>query len=175
MIKRLFSAAALALSFASVVDAQSSSGRLLELDPNIVAAANCNGALLAVSMFNFENDILNEERARVMMRTTSLAFFLMGIKHQSVQHIAEYAEDYDSFFVESYEAVYDDLRDGNFSWESQAEIDICSARIFEPLTSVTEQELARSGVADYFKLRARIAAEADKRFDYMLRMMEAMR
>jgi len=35
-------------------NAQSSNKNLLELDPNIIAAANCNGALFAVSMVNFK-------------------------------------------------------------------------------------------------------------------------
>ena len=34
------------LLISSVTNAQSSSANLLELDPNIIAAANCNGALL---------------------------------------------------------------------------------------------------------------------------------
>jgi len=59
---------------AIATSAQSSNKNLLELDPNIIAAANCNGALFAVSMVNFENGILNEQRARVMLRTTTLAF-----------------------------------------------------------------------------------------------------
>ena len=32
-----------------------------KVEPNIVAAANCNGALFALSMFNFEKGILNEQ------------------------------------------------------------------------------------------------------------------
>ena len=79
------------LLISSVTNAQSSSANLLELDPNIIAAANCNGALFAVSMVNFENGILNEQRARVMLRTTTLAFWLTATKHQNVQLLAEYA------------------------------------------------------------------------------------
>ena len=45
---------------------------------------------------------------------------------------------------------------------------------FDPLTSVTAQDMQRSGVQDYFKFSAAIAAEADKRFDYILKLMEAM-
>ena len=41
------------LFISSVTNAQSSSANLLKLDPNIIAAANCNGALFAVSMVNF--------------------------------------------------------------------------------------------------------------------------
>ena len=159
---------------ASFANAQSSSKNILNLEPNIVAAANCNGALFAVSMFNFEKGILNEQRARVMLRTTSLAFWLMATKHQSVQHLVEYANDYDSFFSDSYESTYDDLIDGNFDWDSQAEIDVCTARIFEPLTSVTAEDLERSGIANYFEFNAAIAVEADKRFDYILKLMQAM-
>ena len=162
------------LSMASVANAQSSSNDLLKLDPNIIAAANCNGALFAVSMVNFENGILNEQRARVMLRTTTLAFWLTATKHQNVQHLAEYANDYDEFFSDSYESTYDDLIDGNYTWDSQAEVDVCTARIFDPLTSVTAQDMQRSGVQDYFQFSAAIAAEADKRFDYILKLMEAM-
>lgn len=158
----------------SFANAQSSSKNILNLEPNIVAAANCNGALFAVSMHNFLNGVLNEQRARVMLRTTTLAFWLMATKHQSVQHITEYANDYDSIFSDSYESTYDDLIDGNFDWESQSEIDVCTARIFEPLTSVTEEDLERSGVANYFEFTAALAADADKRFDYMLKLIQAM-
>ena len=155
-------------------NAQSSNQNLLELDPNIIAAANCNGALFAVSMVNFENGILNEQRARVMLRTTTLACWLTATKHQNVQHLAEYANDYDEFFSDSYERTYDDLIDGNYTWDSQAEVDVCTARIFDPLTSVTAQDMQRSGVKDYFQFSAAISAEADKRFDYILKLMEAM-
>ena len=87
---------------ASFANAQSSSKTMLDLEPNIIAAANCNGALFAVSMANFQNGVLNEQRARVMLRTTTLAFWLMATKHQSVQHLMQYADDYDSFFTDSY-------------------------------------------------------------------------
>lgn len=155
--------------------AKSVSDNILDLDPNIIAAATCNGSVFAVSMSNYENGILNEERARVMLRTTTLAFWLTATQHQSIEHIRKYAVDYDAFFSDSYDSVYDDLIDGNFTWDSQAEIDVCIARILDPLTSVTAENLDQSGVEDYFQFMAFVSAEADKRFDYILKLMEAMR
>jgi hypothetical protein len=173
-ITRCFTIAAFIMSNACAANAQSSSKNILDLDPNIIAAATCNGSLFAVSMFNFESGILNEERARVMLRTTTLAFWLTATKHQSVQHLREYAIDYDKLFSDSYESTYDDLVDGNYTWDSQAGVDVCTARIFEPLTSVTEHDMQRSGIPDYFQFSAAIAADADKRFDYILNLMRAM-
>ena len=173
-IMKYFTVAAFIMSNACAANSQSSSKNILELDPNIIAAAMCNGALFAVSMTNFEKGILNEERARVMLRTTSLAFWLTSTKHQSVQHLFKYASDYEEYFSDSYESTYDDVVDGNYTWDSQAEVDVCTARIFEPLTSVTAQDMQRSGIPDYFKFSASIAADADKRFDYILKLMKAM-
>ena len=173
-IIKCFTVAALIMSNACAANSQSSGNNILELDPNMIAAATCNGALFAVSMFNFQNGILNEERARVMLRTSSLAFWLTSTKHQSVQHLVEYASDYDGYFNDSYERTFDDLLDGNYTWDSQAEVDVCTARIFEPLTSVTAQDMQRSGIQDYFKFSASVAADADKRFDYILKLMKAM-
>lgn len=159
----------------SPVYAKSVSENILDLDPNIIAAANCNGALFAGSMFNYENGILNEERARIMLRSTTLAFWLTATKHQSVEHLRKYAEEYDEFVSDSYESVYDDLIDGNYTWESQAEMDVCTARILDSLTTVSAKELEQSGIDNYDHFRKVLFTEADKRFDYMLKLLEAMR
>ena len=166
--------AAFIMSNACAANSQSSSKNILELDPNIIAASVCNGALFGVSMANFGKGILNEERARVMLRTSTLAFWLTATKLQSVQHLREYGSDYDEFFSDSYESILDDIADGNYTWDSQEEVDVCTARIFEPLTSVTAQDMQRLGIADYFQFIAAIAADADKRFDYILALMKAM-
>ena len=158
----------------TLVNSQSVSKNMLDLDPNIIAAANCNGAVVANAMMNFQNGVLNEERARVMLRTTTLAFVLTATKHQSAQHLIEYEESYQEFFADSYQSTYDDIIDGNFTWDSQAGIDVCTARIFVPLTSVSEQDLARSGINNYFEFIESISATADQRFDYMLRLMDAI-
>lgn len=155
-------------------NAQTASDDILDLDPNIIAAAICNGSIFALSMFNYENEILSEERARIMTRTITLAFWLTATKHQSVEHLIEHADSYDEFLADSYESTYDDLMDGNFTWDSQAEIDKCIARVFDPLTSVTERDLERSGIENYFDFMAEINKEADIWFDYILRLMEAM-
>ena len=157
------------------VYAKSVSENILDLDPNIIAAASCNGALIAGSMFNYENGILSEERARIMLRSTTLAFWITATKHQSIEHLRKYAVDYDEFVSDSYESVYDDLIDGNYTWESQAEMDVCTARILDPLTSVSAEDLKRSGIDNYDQFRAMLFTEADKRFDYMLKLIEAMR
>jgi len=155
--------------------AKSVSENILDLDPNIIAAANCNGAIFAGSMLNYENGILNEERARIMLRSTTLAFWVTATKYQSIEHLRKYAVNYDEFFSDSYESVYDDLIDGNYTWESQAEMDICTARILDSLTSVSSMDLEQSGIDNYDQFKAILFTEADERFDYMLKLMEAMR
>ncbi len=160
--------------YVCIANAQTVEKNIFDLDPNIIAAATCNGAINAVSLANYENGDLSEERARIMMRTTTLAIWLIATKHQSVQHLREHGLSYDEFMYDSYESTYDDLADGNYDWDSQIEIDNCIARIFDSLTSVTEQDLARSGIANYFDFMAQIKIESDKHFDYILRLLQAM-
>lgn len=158
----------------SSLRAQSMTDGMMELDPNIIAAAQCNGSLLAGAISNFQSGVLNEQRARVMARTTTLAFWLTATKYQSVQHLIKYGAKYDEFFNASYDSTYDAIYDGTFTWESQAEMDICTARVFDPLTSVSQEDLERSGIDDYFAFTKKINDSADKRFDYILRLLEAM-
>lgn len=48
---------------------------LLNLDPELIAAASCNGMIAGNSLLNYESGILTEERARVMVRITTSSFF----------------------------------------------------------------------------------------------------
>lgn len=62
----------------------------------------------------------------------------------------------------------------SFDWNTQAELDVCAARIFEPLTSVSKNNLKEVGIDDYFEFSKLIKLEADKVFDFYLKLVEAM-
>ena len=47
----------------------------LKLNPEIIAAASCNVMIAGNSLVNYDSNILTEERARIMVRTTFLSFF----------------------------------------------------------------------------------------------------
>lgn len=153
--------------------AQTASSDVTTLDPNIVAAANCNGMLFAVAMGNFDAGVLSEERARIMLRTTSLSFFLSAIRHQPIEHITQYAADYDVFFSDAYDATYALLASSSFDWDQQAAADVCAARIFDPLTSIPVAELEAAGI-DYVDLVESMKVDADRRFDYIMQLVAAM-
>ena len=62
----------------------------------------------------------------------------------------------------------------SFDWSTQAELDVCAARIFEPLTSVSKINLNEVGIDDYFEFSKLVKLEADKVFDFYLKVVEAM-
>lgn len=153
--------------------AQTASVDITSLDPNLIAAADCNGTLFAVAMGNFEAGILSEDRARIMLRTTSLSFFLSAIRHQPIEHIKKYAAEYDGLFSDAYDATYALLSAGSFDWDQQAAADVCAARIFDPLTSIPVAELETAGI-DYLDFVESTKVEADRRFDYIMQLIAAM-
>ena len=146
----------------------------LKLDPEIIAAASCNGMIAGNSLLNYESNILTEERARIMVRTTFLSFFLTAIKYQDIGHLRKYQQEYDSIFYEEFQRILTLVETESFDWNTQAELDVCAARIFEPLTSVSKNNLKEVGIDDYFEFSKLIKLEADKVFDFYLKVVEAM-
>ena len=147
----------------------------LNLDPELIAAASCNGMIAGNSLSNFESGILTEERARVMVRTTTLSFFLTGIKFQDIDHLRKYQKEYDSIFQEEVQRIFNLIETESFDWDIQAELDVCSAMIFEPLTSISRNNLDKVGIDDYFEFSRLVKIEADKLFDFYLKIIEAMK
>ena len=147
----------------------------LKLDPEIIAAASCNGMIAGNSLVNYDSNILSEERARVMVRTTFLSFFLTAIKYQDIDHLRQYQQEYDSIFQEELQRIFSLVETESFDWDTQAELDVCAARIFEPLTSVSKTNLDDVGVEDYFEFSKLVKIEADKIFDFYLKVLEAMK
>ena len=144
----------------------------LNLDPELIAAASCNGMIAGNSLLNYESGILTEERARVMVRTTTLSFFLTGIKFQDIDHLRKYQQEYDSIFQEEVQRIINLIETESFDWDTQAELDVCSARIFEPLTSISKNNLEKVGIDDYFEFSRLVKIEADKLFDFYLKVIE---
>jgi hypothetical protein len=163
----------LSIFISSIANAQSVTDNALDLDTDIIAASSCSGAVFAVAMWNFEYGVLSEDRARAMLQSSSLAVFLRGIKHQSIEHLQQYGSEYDEFFEEAFSGTYDDLVDGSFTWESQEEVDRCTARIMNSILSVSKSDLANAGIDDYFQFKDIQKHEADRRFDYMLELLES--
>ena len=174
MLKRIICAMFMSL-FATFSNAQNPSFDITKLDPNIVAAAHCNGAMFANSMSNFETGVLDEHRARVMTRTIGLSFFLTAIKYQPASHIQEYSDQYEQMFSIAYDEIYEKLSNETFDWDEQLEIDKCAARIFEPLTDIPIDKLRENGVDDYFSFVQKMNKMSDERFDYILKLMDAMK
>ena len=174
MLKRIICAAFMSLSV-TCSNAQVPSFDITKLDPNIVAAAHCNGAMFANSISNFETGVFDEHRARVMTRTIGLSFFLTAIKYQPVSHIQEYSDQYDQMFSDAYDEYYGKLSSETFDWKEQLEIDKCAARIFEPLTEIPIDKLRENGVQDYFNFVNNMNKMSDERFDYILKLMDAMK
>ena len=146
----------------------------LKLDPEIIAAASCNGMIAGNSLVNYDSNILSEERARVMVRTTFLSFFLTAIKYQDIDHLRKYQQEYDGIFYEEFQRILTLVETESFDWSTQAELDVCAARIFEPLTSVSKINLNEVGIDDYFEFSKLVKLEADKVFDFYLKVVEAM-
>ena len=153
----------------------SQSSDIMELDPQIIAAADCNGMILGNSLVNYESGILSEERARIMARTASLSFFLTAIKYQNIDHIRTYQEEYQMILQDAVNYIYNLVVAESFDWDTQAELDVCSARIFDPLTSVTKSELDNAGIEDYFEFIRLLGIESDNVFDFFLSIQDAMR
>ena len=147
----------------------------LKLNPEIIAAASCNGLIAGNSLVNYDSNILTQERARIMVRTTFLSFFLTAIKHQDIDHLRKYQQEYDSIFQEEFQRIFTLVETKSFDWDTQAELDNCAARIFEPLTSVSKSNLEKVGIDDYFEFSKLVKIEADKIFDFYLKVIEAMK
>ena len=172
-MKRVLQISTLLMALHSTANSQTLSTDFTELDPNIVAAANCNGQIFAVAMQNFEAGVLSEERARIMLRTTLLSFYLTAIKYQNQQQLEKYQVEYDKIIGNSYDFTYTTLYNGTFDWAQQAEADACAARLFESLTSIPIDQLNSAGI-DYFVLIEDMKEEANRRFDYLLKLAKAM-
>ena len=149
--------------------------KFLNLEPELIAAASCNGMIAGNSLINYESGILSEERARIMVRTTTLSLFLTAIKHQSIDHLREYQQEYDSIFQEELQRIITLVETESFDWDTQAELDVCAARVFDPLTSISKSDLEKVGIGDYFKFSNLIIIEADRLFDFYLKVIEAMK
>ncbi len=149
--------------------------KFLNLEPELIAAASCNGMIAGNSLINYESGILSEERARIMVRTTTLSFFLTAIKYQSIDHLREYQQEYDSIFQEEFQRIITLVETESFDWDIQAELDVCAARVFDPLTSISKSDLEKVGIDDYFKFSNLIIIEADRIFDFYLKVIEAMK
>ena len=156
---------------ATLLNAQEN--KFLNLEPELIAAADCNGMIAGNSLINYESGILSEERARIMVRTTTLSFFLSAIKNQSIDHLREYQQEYDSIFQEGLQRIMTLVETESFDWDTQAELDICAARVFDPLTSVSKSDLEKVGIGDYFEFSNLTKIEADKLFDFYLKVIEA--
>ena len=65
----------LLLFFVFSVNQLKAQNNILDLDPELIAAASCNGMIAGNTLINYDTGVLSEERARIMIRTTYLSFF----------------------------------------------------------------------------------------------------
>ena len=79
------------------------------------------------------------------------------------------------FNNEEFQRIFTLVETESFDWDTQAELDNCAARIFEPLTSVSKSNLEKVGIDDYFEFSKLVKIEADKIFDFYLKVIEAMK
>ena len=147
---------------------------ILDLEPELIAAASCNGMIAGNTLINYDNGVLSEERARIMIRTTYLSFFLTAIKFKDIEHLRKYQSEYDSIYQEEIDRILTLIETESFDWDTQAELDVCAARLFDPLTSVSKVDLENVGITDYFEFSKQIKIEADKVFDFLISVIQAM-
>jgi len=165
---------ALLLFFAFNVNQLKAQNNIMDLDPQLIAAALCNGMIAGNTIINYDTEVLSEERARIMIRTTYLSFFLTAIKYKDIEHLRKFQSQYDSIYQEEINRIFTLIETDSFDWDTQAELDVCAARLFDPLTSVSKDDLAKVGIKDYFEFSKQIQIEADKTFDFLLSVTEAM-
>lgn len=147
---------------------------ILELDPNIIAASNCNGMITANAINDFDLGVLSEERARNIVRSVFLSTFLHAIKHKDLQHMQKYQNDYDAFFTDGYESIMTLLSTKSFTWDTQDELNVCNARLIGSIVNLENQDLTELGVKNFIEFKDMINVSADQRFDYMLNLIKAM-
>ena len=147
---------------------------ILELDPNIIAASNCNGMITANAMNDFELGILSEQRARNIVRSVVLSTFLHAIKHKDLQHIQKYQNDYDAFFTDGYDSVMTLFSTESFTWDTQNELNVCNARLIGSIVNLENKDLTKLGIKNFIEFKDKINMSADQRFDYMLNLLKAM-
>ncbi len=147
---------------------------ILELDPNIIAASNCNGMITANAMNDFDLGILSEQRARNIVRSVVLSTFLHAIKHKDLQHIRKYQNDYDAFFTDGYDSVMTLLSTESFTWDTQNELNVCNARLIGSIVNLENKDLTKLGIKNFIEFKDKINMSADQRFDYMLNLLKAM-
>ena len=82
--------------------------------------------------------------------------------------------EYDSIYQEEINRILTLIETESFDWDTQAELDVCAARLFDPLTSVSKVDLENVGIMDYFEFSKQIKIEADKVFDFLISVTQAM-
>lgn len=148
---------------------------ITELDADIAAAAQCNGAVLATIIYNYSYEVIDEPRARSIFRSLQLAYMLNALKHQSIEHLTQYSEEYDRFSDQSYQSALDALLGQTFNWEYQSEVDLCNALLFSVFSDPPISSFGALGAEGYIQLIYNVNQTADQKFDFMLQFIGALR
>ncbi|OHV11190.1 hypothetical protein [Kushneria phosphatilytica] len=140
---------------------------ITQLNPNVVAAANCQGQITGIAISNYSSGILNEQRTKAMMYGATLYEFFVLFQEESLSHLQKYQQQYAQFEQSARTQVLESIDNGNFTWDSQGDIDVCTARMTEALTSPYPSEMTQT-------FRDHIKQNLDQRFEAMKNIMGAM-
>ncbi|WP_146612987.1 hypothetical protein [Halomonas sp. SL1] len=141
---------------------------LESLNSDVVAAVSCSGTIIGYALNNYELGVFNEERAREVVHAASLYQLSVALDKESMEHFSQYSDSYVSFETGATEDILDASYAGNYTWQTQEEVDVCLSKMVKEIIPPYPQQLQSQEVRD------RLKGTVNDRFDKMLEIYEAM-